>query len=74
MVINPNLCNIIGIDPGNNFGISILTIDSITKDIVAVNTEFYILDHYISPYTTDKVITKLEYINKIVNYLMNRLV
>lgn len=71
MVINPNLCNIIGIDPGNNFGISILTIDSITKDIVAVNTEFYILDHYISPYTTDKVITKLEYINKIVNYLID---
>ena len=66
------LCNIIGIDPGNNFGISIFTIDSITKEIINIDTEFYILEHYVSSYTNDKVIAKLEYIQIIVDYLIDR--
>lgn len=64
--------NIIGIDPGNNMGISIFTIEAETLKILNIHTEFYVLDHYVSMYTTDKVQTKLEYISLIMKSLINR--
>ena len=38
-----NSYNILGIDPGNNLGISCFTIDSTTNDIIAINTELMVL-------------------------------
>lgn len=64
--------NIIGIDPGNNFGIAIFTIDVSSYRIVNITTEFFVLEHYISMYTQDKVMNKLEYISYIAKYLVDR--
>lgn len=71
-VLKKETFNIIGIDPGNNMGVSIFTIDTETLSIVNICTEFYILEHYISMYTLDKVQSKLEYISIIIKNLIDK--
>lgn len=67
-----NSFNIIGIDPGNNLGVSILTIDSKTFNIINIRTHIFVLEDYSSSIILDKKISKLYYITNVIpSYLYN---
>lgn len=63
--------NIIGIDPGNNLGISIFTISSKDNSIYSISTSFYNLEHYEFYFPPNKS-NKLLYIEKIILDLCNK--
>lgn len=66
-----NTFNIIGIDPGNNTGISILNIDANTLKLLHIHTLFFKLENYSSNIIEDNLLSKLVYIKEIVHYLSN---
>lgn len=63
---------LIGIDPGNNLGISIFFISSIDNSILAIETILYDLDNYASVYQNDNKSYKLLYLEKIITELINK--
>ena len=65
--------NIISIDPGNNLGISIYTIDDEDYKVVSVETIFIILNNYGSEEGDgyDKINSKLSYLKKFMTEIMN---
>ena len=61
-----NTFKLIGIDPGNNLGVSIYTIDGQDFSIKDIEVHTFILENFTSYITTDKVISKLEYIRHLI--------
>ena len=61
-----NIIRIMGVDPGNNLGIGILTIDLDTSAILGVNTNFHILDSYINPLSHDTMLDRCNKLNGII--------
>ncbi len=66
-----NLINIIAIDPGNNIGVAIFTIDVRDFSIVSIETKLFILENIIGPLDDDfnKLLYKLNIIQTIVTDL-----
>lgn len=62
--------NIIGIDPGNNLGISVFNLDLDYK-IKFIKTHFYVLEDYGSTVSNDKKLAKLLFLQNIPSYLIN---
>lgn len=63
-----NLFNIIGIDPGNNLGISIYTINSLDYSIVNISTLIYKLDYY--NISCNNYINKFIYLESIIENII----
>ena len=63
--------NIVGIDPGNNIGVSIIEIGLPTYEILSVDTTFIILENNISKDSNDKILDKLNVLSKVVTDLIN---
>ena len=57
---------IIGIDPGNNLGIGILHIDSITNEIVGIESRTYILDTYVREETFNVLLERCSRLRELV--------
>lgn len=68
-----NTFNIVGIDPGNNLGVSILTIEYKNNNfnIINVDAKTYVLDNYKLDITIDKHISRLIYLKEIVKDICN---
>lgn len=66
-----NLINIIAIDPGNNIGVAIFTIDVTTLTIVNIETRLYVLENLIGNVDDNfnKLLYKLSVIQEIVTDL-----
>lgn len=60
-----NNFNIVSIDPGNNIGISIYTINSLDLSIVNIETRLLILNNFLEN-DIDKMLTRLMVINNII--------
>lgn len=58
--------NIVGMDPGNNLGLSVLEIDSNTLKILSIRTYRYILDRQIDNDTDNVSLSKWNLIQEIV--------
>lgn len=58
--------NIIGTDPGGHLGVSILTVDSNTLQILSVNSLTITLDRYVE---NDNMIDKLNFLHNIITNL-----
>lgn len=68
--MNNNYINLIAIDPGNNIGVSIYTIDLLTFSIVNITTRLYILENFVNEDNNNaKLLMKLNIISSIVNEL-----
>jgi Holliday junction resolvasome RuvABC endonuclease subunit len=68
-----NYINILAIDPGNNIGVAILTIDVTTFTIVNIETKLYVLENLVD-YQDDnrnRILLKLSRIHSIVIELFN---
>lgn len=66
-----NVLNIVGIDPGNNLGVSVISIDCMSLDIVGIVTATYVLDRYINKDSSTATLDKwlvLENIIKDISY------
>lgn len=61
--------HILGIDPGNNLGISIYQLDC-ENNIINIHTECHILENYICSLTSDLFSSKLIAIQTIINNLL----
>lgn len=61
--------HILGIDPGNNLGISIYQLDC-ENNIVNIHTECHVLENYICSLTSDIFSSKLIAIQTIINNLL----
>ena len=60
--------SILGLDPGNNLGVSIVHVDSTTLDIVGIETKTYVLEKYVT--TTDNImLNKWIVLENIIRYL-----
>ena len=59
--------NIVGMDPGNNLGLSVLEIDSNTLKILSIRTYRYILDRQIDNDTDNVSLSKWNLIQEIVS-------
>lgn len=60
--------NIVGLDPGNNLGVSILSVDSTTLDIISISTKTYVLEKYVS--STDNImLDKWIVLENIIRYI-----
>ena len=57
---------IIGIDPGNNLGIGILHIDSITNEIVGIESRTYVLDTYVREETFNVLLERCSRLRELV--------
>lgn len=64
------LCNIVGIDPGNNTGICRIEYNPIDGQIVNITTEFICLENMINPYSLDKARDKVIAAQTVGNYIM----
>lgn len=62
--------NILAIDPGNNIGISVLTINAITFEIVNIETSTYILSNYINDETDDTLLARCLYLNNLLDSIL----
>jgi len=58
--------NIVSIDPGNNIGISIMTIGLPNYDILSIDTTLVVLENKISKNSNDKILDRLNILNKVV--------
>lgn len=62
--------NIIGIDPGNNLGVSVFTLDT-NLNIKSITTHFRFLEDYPSALTEDKKLARLIYLQQLPYHLVN---
>ena len=62
-----NYFNIVGIDPGNNLGISIYTINSSDLTIVSISTKYYNLDSFVDSNDDNRFLFRLQYLANIIN-------
>ena len=62
--------NIIGIDPGNNLGISVFTLDTDLK-IKSITTHYKFLEDYPSNISSDKKLARLLYLQNLPYKLVN---
>lgn len=65
-----NTFKLLGIDPGNNVGVAIYTIDAKTLEIIAIETRLFILENHIDNLAIDKIPLKVLALNNIVNELL----
>lgn len=63
--------NIVSIDPGNNIGVSIIEVELPNYNIINIDTTFIVLENNISKDSNDKILDKLNVLNKIVSDLIN---
>lgn len=63
--------NILSFDPGNNLGVSILSVDVETLNIINIETRTIVLDTYIDNNVIDKSLHKLNFLNSVVISLLD---
>lgn len=61
-----HVVKIMGIDPGNNLGVSIISVDIRDLSILDIEVKTYVLEDYVSYITGDKVMNKLFYIQDLI--------
>jgi Holliday junction resolvasome RuvABC endonuclease subunit len=66
---NTNIFNIIGIDPGNNLGVAIYSIDCENNKIVKINTFKKVLDN-LNDINSDKTIFRLTNLQKVIREII----
>jgi len=64
--------NIIGIDPGNNLGVSIVELSTNTLEIVSIQTIVYSLDVYVCDRVIDRLTKRLFVLNNIIYNLLQQ--
>jgi len=64
-----NLFNIVSVDPGNNIGISIYTIDSTDYSIKSITTHTVVLDLHVDK-SSSQLTSKIHYLNKYFSELL----
>lgn len=60
---------ILGLDPGNNLGVSIVHVDSTTLNIVGIETKTYVLEKYIPNNSENIMLDKWIVLENIIKYL-----
>ncbi|MGE3591445.1 MAG: hypothetical protein AB7G52_02965, partial [Arcobacter sp.] len=65
-----NTFNILAIDPGNNLGVSIMTINALDFSIVNIYSRTIILDSLVYDIQSDKMLYKLNALSSIVSDLI----
>lgn len=78
-LVAPNRCwfnmdtfTLLCIDPGNNVGVAIYTVNAKTLEIISLHTRLFILDNHIGNTTIDRMPKKLLLLDKIVNELSEK--
>lgn len=61
-----NIFNIIGVDPGNNLGISVISVDVVDLDIVEVSSFTYTLNRYVHDDSTNVLLDRCLKLNQII--------
>lgn len=61
---------LLGIDPGNNVGVAIYTVNAKTLEVISVSTRLFILDNHIDATAIDRIPLKILALNAIVNELI----
>lgn len=67
--MNNNLFNIVSIDPGNNIGIAIYTIDSTDYSVHSIKTHTVVLDLHVEK-GPNQLTTRIHYLNKYFSELL----
>lgn len=67
MECNDNVYTIVGIDPGNNLGIGILHIDTVTNNIVAIESQTIVLDRYVDDGTYNVMLSRLVKLREVIS-------
>ena len=67
MECNDNVYTIVGIDPGNNLGIGILHIDTVTNKIVAIESQTIVLDRYVDDGTYNVMLSRLVKLREVIS-------
>jgi len=67
--MNDNLFKIVSIDPGNNIGIAIYTIDSNTYKVYSVQTHTVVLDLHVEK-SSNQLTSRVYYLNKYFSELL----
>lgn len=65
-----NVIRILGVDPGNNLGIGVLTVDLDTSAILCVDTSIHVLDSYINPLSHDTMLDRCMVLGNIITEYM----
>ncbi len=66
------MINIIGIDPGNNTGVAIVTVNEITLEVVGITVHNVILDNEFNPYIhVDRMLLRCMVLDRVITTLIN---
>lgn len=61
---------ILGIDPGNNIGITIYTLDAMTLEILSIETRTIILDNYVHDDKIDRLLHRMVVLGNAINEIL----